>query len=123
MGIARHALAAVETTQFAGSESVSIMKMRIPFRAIVLGAALAAAGFAPSIHSIAYGQNPSAKQDMQQAGHDTKNAAKSAGNGTKKATSKAYNGTKKGTKKAYNKTKSTTQGAIKGGKQGAKQPQ
>jgi hypothetical protein len=99
------------------------MKMRIPFRAIVLGAALSAAGFAPSTQSIAYGQNSSAKQDMQQAGHDTKDAAKSAGNGTKKATSKAYNGTKKGTKKAYNKTKNTTQGAIKGAKKGAKQPQ
>jgi hypothetical protein len=100
------------------------MKTRIPFRAIVLGAALAAAGFAPSIQSIAYGQqNPSAKQDMQQAGQDTKNAAKSAGNGTKKATGKAYNGTKKGTKKAYNKTKNTTQGAVKGAKKGASQPQ
>lgn len=99
------------------------MKMRIPFRAIVLGAALVAAGFAPSMQSIAYGQNQGAKQDMQQAGQDTKNAAKSAGNGTKKATDKAYNGTKKGTKKAYNKTKNTTQGAIKGAKAGATQPQ
>ena len=123
MGIARHALAARETTRFAGNESVSNMKMRIPFRGIVLGAALAAASFAPSMQLIAYGQNQGAKQDMQQAGQDTKHAAKSAGNGTKKATEKAYNGTKKGTKKAYNKTKSTTKGAVNGAEKGAKQPQ
>ena len=57
-------------------------------------------------------QGSSAKQDMKQAGHDTKHAAKDAGRGTKK-----------GTKKAWHKTKSTTKGAVKGAKQGAKEPQ
>lgn len=64
----------------------------------------------------------SSKQDMKDAGHDSKNAAKDAGHGVKKGTKKAYHSTKKGTKKAWNKTKNTTKGAVKGGKEGAKQP-
>jgi len=63
-------------------------------------------------------QDSGAKQDMKDAGHDTKNAVKSAGRGTKKA----YHATKNGTKKAWNKTKSTTKGAVDGGKAGAKEP-
>ncbi|HEX4031370.1 MAG TPA: hypothetical protein VHX20_13455 [Terracidiphilus sp.] len=61
-----------------------------------------------------------AKQDMKDAGHDTKDAAKDTGKGVKKGTKKAYHKTKKGTKKAWHKTKSTTKGAVDGGKEGAK---
>jgi len=68
-------------------------------------------------------QGASAKQDMKQAGRDTKNGAKDAARGTEKGTKKAWHGTKKDTKKAWHKTKSTTKGAVKGAKQGAKQPQ
>lgn len=68
-------------------------------------------------------QQPSAKQDMKNAGHDTKNGAKDAGHGVKKGSNKAYHSTKRGTKKAYGKTKSTTKGAANGAKEGAKQPQ
>ncbi len=50
----------------------------------------------------------SPKQDMKDAGHDSKNAAKSAGEGTKKGTQKAYNSTKHGTKKAYHSSKNGT---------------
>jgi len=99
------------------------MKMRMSFHSIVLAATLAAAGVSLSIQPIVYGQDPGAKQDMKQAGHDTKDAAKDAGHGTKKAAGKAYTSTKNGTKKAYNKTKNTTKGAVNGGKEGAKQPQ
>jgi hypothetical protein len=67
-------------------------------------------------------QDSGAKQDMKDAGHDTKNAVKSAGRGTKQGTKKAYHATKNGTKKAWNKTKSTTKGAVDGGKAGAKEP-
>ena len=45
----------------------------------------------------------SAKQDLKNAGHETKKAAKDTGSATKKGTKKAYNATEKGTKKAVNK--------------------
>ncbi len=45
-----------------------------------------------------------AGQDMKDAGHDTKDAAKSAGRGVKKGTKTGYRKTKNGTKKAYKKT-------------------
>jgi hypothetical protein len=45
-----------------------------------------------------------AGQDMKDAGHDTKNAAKSTGRGVKKGTKTGYRKTKNGTKKAYHKT-------------------
>ncbi len=66
--------------------------------------------------------NTTAKQDMKDAGHDSKNAAKDAGRGVKKGTKKTYHATKRGTQKAWNKTRNTTKGAVKGGKAGAKQP-
>ncbi|MGB7133944.1 MAG: hypothetical protein WBD46_01560 [Acidobacteriaceae bacterium] len=64
----------------------------------------------------------SAKQDMKDAGHDTKDGAKDAGKGIKKGTKKTYHTSKKDTKKAWHKTKNTTKGAVDGGKQGAKEP-
>jgi hypothetical protein len=67
-------------------------------------------------------QENSAKQDMKDAGHETKNAAKDAGRGTKQGTKKVYRSTKRGTKKAWNKTKNTTKGAANGAREGAKQP-
>jgi Ni/Co efflux regulator RcnB len=63
-----------------------------------------------------------AKQDMKDAGHQSKDAARDAGHGVKKGTTKAYHSTKRVTKKAWNKTANTTKGAIHGGKEGAKQP-
>ena len=68
-------------------------------------------------------QDSGAKQDMKNAGQETKSAAKDAGHGVKQGTKKAYHSTKHGSKKAWNKTKNTTTGAVEGGKQGAKQPQ
>jgi hypothetical protein len=64
----------------------------------------------------------SAKQDMKDAGHETKDAAKDAGHGVKKGTKKAYNKTKNGTKKGWDKTKNTTKGAVNGAKEGAHEP-
>jgi Ni/Co efflux regulator RcnB len=60
-----------------------------------------------------------AKQDMRDAGHETKNAAKDVGHGVKSGTEKGYHKTKRGTKKAWNKTKDTTKGAAHGAKEGA----
>jgi hypothetical protein len=96
------------------------MKTKLQLSALFLGAALmCGSGSGWSQQS-----NPdtSAKQDLKNAGHETKNAAKDAGSATKKGTKKAYNATEHGTKKAVNKTKNTTKGAVNGAKEGAKQP-
>lgn len=68
-------------------------------------------------------QDSGAKQDMKDAGHETKDAAKDAGRGVKRGTKKAYHKTKHETKKAWHKTKDTTEGAVDGGKEGAKKPE
>jgi hypothetical protein len=53
-----------------------------------------------------------AKQDMKEAGHDTKDAAKDTGHGVKTGTEKGYDKTKSGTKKVFHKTKSGTKKAY-----------
>jgi Ni/Co efflux regulator RcnB len=68
-------------------------------------------------------QDSGAKQDMKDAGHETKDAAKDTGSGVKQGTKKVYHKTKRGTKKAWHKTKDTTMGAVNGAKEGAKQPE
>lgn len=80
-------------------------------------------GAAVGLGALAAAQDSGAKQDMKNAGHDTKNAARSAGHGVKQGTKKAYHKTKHATKKAYHKTANTTKGAVNGAKQGAKQPE
>ena len=53
-------------------------------------------------------QNDSgAKQDMKNAGHETKDAAVDAGHGVKQGSKKAYHKTKHGTKRAAHKVKNT----------------
>ena len=91
------------------------------FPSILLGAALACTPALVRAQSTA--QDSGAKQDMRNAGHETKNAARDAGSGVKHGTKKAYHKTKRGTKKAWGKTKSTTKGAVDGAKEGAHQPQ
>src|ERR1017187_8764868 len=87
------------------------MKTNFQLSALVpffLGTALVcapASGFSqPSNPS----QDSGAKQDMKDAGHQTK---------------KAYHATKRGTEKAVDKTENTTKGAVNGAKEGARQPQ
>jgi hypothetical protein len=94
------------------------MKITRQLSALVLGTALACI---PAI-GMAQSSDSGAKQDMKNAGTDTKNATKSAGNGIKKGTKKSVNATKSGTKKAYNKTANTTKGAVNGAKAGADKP-
>lgn len=53
-----------------------------------------------------------AKQDMKNAGTDTKSAAKETGHGISTGTQKAYHKTSKGTKTAYSKTKHGTKKAY-----------
>ncbi|HEY0758059.1 MAG TPA: hypothetical protein VGD59_02260 [Acidisarcina sp.] len=65
---------------------------------------LASALFLSAGSSFAAQSDTGAKQDMRNAGTDTKDAAKSTGRGVKKGTKKAYHGTKKGTKKAVHAT-------------------
>jgi Ni/Co efflux regulator RcnB len=95
-------------------------KRLIPF--ILLGAALACTPALIQGQETPH-QDSGAKQDMRDAGHETKNAARDAGHGVKQGTKKAYHKTKYGTKKAWHKTKSTTKGAVEGAKEGAHQPQ
>ncbi|HZY71613.1 MAG TPA: hypothetical protein VFE22_00735 [Edaphobacter sp.] len=53
-----------------------------------------------------------AKQDMKNAGTETKNAVKDTGHGISKGTQKAYHKTTRGTKKAYHKTAKGTKHAV-----------
>jgi hypothetical protein len=93
------------------------MRKQLQVSALFLGAALLCAP-APG-----WSQDNGAKQDMKDAGHETKNAAKDAGHGVKQGSKKAYHKTKSGTKKAWHKTADTTKGAANGAKEGAKQPE
>jgi hypothetical protein len=99
------------------------MRTKSKLSALFLGATLvcgSALGWSQQPYP---GQDSGAKQDMKNAGHETKNAAKDAGHGVKQGTKKAYHSTKRGTKKAWRKTKNTTTGAVNGAKEGAHQPQ
>ena len=90
------------------------MKTRWNLPPLLLGATLA------SGPALAWSAQDSAKQDMKDAGHETKNAAKDAAHGTKVGTKKAYHSTRNGTRKAWHKTKNTTKGAVNGAKEGAR---
>ena len=53
--------------------------------------------------------DPGVKQDMKNAGTDTKHATTSAGHGVSEGSKTAYDKSKSGTEKGYNKTKSGTE--------------
>lgn len=57
-------------------------------------------------------QDTGAKQDMQNAGHETKDAARDTGQGIDKGTHKAYHKTKYHSKKAWHSTKYHTKRAA-----------
>lgn len=65
-------------------------------------------GFAQTTDTVTPSQDTTAKQDMKDAGHDTKMAAKKTGHkvkkGTKKATHKAAKKTRQGAEKVEDKT-------------------
>jgi hypothetical protein len=94
------------------------MKTKWHVPAILLGALLAGG---PTLGWSQQDTGP--KQDMKDAGHETKDAAKDVGHATKKGTKKAYHATKNGTKKVWHKTKNTTKGAVDGAKEGSREPQ
>lgn len=99
------------------------MKKNFQISTMILGAALIC-GPAFAVAQQSYpGTDSGAKQDMKDAGHETKDAAKDAAHGTKQGTKKAYHKTKHGTKKAYHKSKDTTKGAVDGAKEGARTPE
>src|SRR6185437_16240389 len=95
------------------------MKKNLQMCTMLLGAVL----MCGPAFAISQQSDSGAKQDMKNAGHETKAAAKDAAHGTKQGTKKAYHKTKHATKKAYHKTKSTVKGAAEGAKEGAKEPQ
>ena len=64
-------------------------------------------------------ENHQAKQDMRNAGHETKDAVQDTGRGMKHGTQKAYHSTKRHARHAKNKVKNTVNGA----REGARQPQ
>lgn len=76
---------------------------------VALSAALAV-GMSAGVASAQ--QDSGATQDMQNAGHATKDAAVDAGHGIDKGTHKAYRKTKHGTRKAWHSTKSHTKRAA-----------
>jgi hypothetical protein len=100
----------------------SYMKIKLQMSALFLGAALLCGSVVGWSEQPAPAQDNGPKQDMKDAGHETKDATKDAAHGTKQGTKKAYHSTKRGTKKAWHKTKDTTKGAVNGAKEGAKQP-
>jgi hypothetical protein len=59
--------------------------------------------------ALAQTSDSGAKQDMKNAGADTKNATTNAGRGVNQGSKKVYNKTKSGTKTGYDKTKSGTE--------------
>jgi len=76
--------------------------------ALMLTALLAGGAWAQTATTTTPGQDQSAKQDMKDAGHDTKSAAKKTGHAVKKTTKKTVHKgaqeTKKGANKVENKT-------------------
>ena len=56
--------------------------------------------------------DPGAKQDMKNAGSDTKHAASEAGHGVSHGTKTAYRKTKSGTKTGYHKTAHATKSGV-----------
>jgi len=98
------------------------MRTKWQLSALFLGAVLAGGPALVWSQPSSPSQDNGAKQDMKDAGHDSKDAAKDVGHGVKQGTKKAYHKTQHGTKKAWHKTKDTTTGAANGAKEGAKQP-
>jgi hypothetical protein len=99
------------------------MKTNGHLSALFLGAALLCGPTLGFSQPSAPSQDSGAKQDMKDAGHETKDAVKDTGQGMKQGTKKAYHKTKHATKKAWHKTKDTTEGAVNGGKEGAQKPE
>ena len=66
------------------------------------------------ISAFSFSQDPGPKQDMKNAGHETKEAAKDTGRATKSGAKKTGHAIKRGSKKAAHKTASKTrEGAEK----------
>lgn len=82
-------------------------------RVLALGSALCVGGaFLPVVQ--AQSSNPGFKQDMKNAGNNTKDAAKDTGHGVKQGTKKSWHATKRTTKKVTHKAAhKTDQGARK----------
>ena len=98
------------------------MKTNRHLSALFLGAALICAPALGFTQPSTQDRDSGAKQDMKDAGHETKDAVKDAGHATKQGTKKVYHKTKRATKKAWHKTEDTTKGAVDGAKEGARRP-
>jgi hypothetical protein len=82
-----------------GDQTMQMLKKAFSFSVLLL------ALMGPSF----LGAQDSAKQDMKDAGHETKEAAKDTGQATKKVAKKTGRDVKKGTNKAAEKTQQGTQ--------------
>jgi hypothetical protein len=102
-----------------GRSMLQCMRVTARISAIVLGASLLF--MQAPVWSQPRPDDSGAKQDLKAAKKGTEKAARTTGKDVKKGTGKAYNATKHGTKKVFHKTKTTTEGAVNGGKEGAKQ--
>jgi Ni/Co efflux regulator RcnB len=99
------------------------MKTKRQLSALFIGAALVCGPIFGWSQPSSQSQDNGAKQDMKDAGHESKDAAKNAGRSVKQGTKKTYHKTKRGTKKAWHKTENTTNGAVDGAREGAKRPE
>jgi hypothetical protein len=112
------------TANSAGGRVISLsMRTKWQLSAFFLGAVLVCGPALGSTQQSSASQDSGAKQNMKDAGHESKDAVKEAGHGVKQGTKKAYHKTNHGTKKAWRKTKDTTKGAANGANEGAKQPE
>jgi hypothetical protein len=100
------------TSHEAGEDALKQIRNRMG--TFVVTAALVMGGVVP----VTLAQT--AGQDIKDAGHDTKNAAKETGHGIAKGTKKGYEKTKEGTEKGYDKTKEGTEKGYNKTKQGTK---
>lgn len=104
------------------------MKTKRSISALLLSTALACSPAIAFSQQSYPGEENRPKQDMKNAGHDTKDAARDTGRDTKDAARDAGHGVKHGTQKAYHSTKRHTKhaahrtgNAIKGGVNGARE--
>jgi hypothetical protein len=86
--------------------------MKVKSGTTILGLGVLAAGMVFGVGSLTAQNDSGGKQDMKNAGHETKDAAKDTGHGIKQGTKKGWHKTKHGTKKAWHATEHGTKHAA-----------
>jgi Ni/Co efflux regulator RcnB len=100
-----------------------MMKTKPLISALLLSASLACLPAIALSQQSYPGEENRPKQDMKNAGHDTKDAARDTGHGVKNGTQKAYHSTKRHTKHAAHRTGNAVKGGVNGAREGSHNPQ